>query len=64
MRLELAPIALPIATIKATLVILSFMHGIYSTCLTWVVIIGAFVWPGVLFVLTFADYATRVRSLR
>jgi cytochrome c oxidase subunit 4 len=57
------PIALLIATIKATLVILFFMHVIHSTRLTWVVIIGAFLWLGVLFVLMFADYLTRVWSL-
>ena len=54
------PIALLIATTKAVLVILFFMHVIHSTRLTWVVIIGSFVWLGVLFVLTFADYLTRV----
>src|SRR5690349_15923341 len=54
------PIALLIATIKAVLVILFFMHVIHSTRLTWVVVIGAFLWLGVLFVLTFADYLTRV----
>src|SRR5207253_6041664 len=54
------PIALIIATIKAVLVILFFMHVIHSTRLTWVVVIGAFLWLGVLFVLTFADYLTRL----
>jgi cytochrome c oxidase subunit 4 len=54
------PIALLIATVKATLVILFFMHVIHSTRLTWVVVIGAFLWLGVLFVLTFADYLTRL----
>ena len=54
------PIALVIATIKAVLVILFFMHVIHSTRLTWVVVIGAFLWLGVLFVLTFADYLTRM----
>ena len=53
------PIALIIATIKATLVILFFMHVIHSKRLTWVVIIASFLWLGVLFVLTFADYLTR-----
>ena len=53
------PIALVIAAIKAVLVILFFMHVIYSPRLTWVVIIGAFLWLAVLFVLTFADYLTR-----
>ena len=57
------PIALIIATIKAVLVILFFMHVIHSTRLTWVVIIAAFLWLGVLFVLTFADYLTRGWSL-
>jgi len=53
------PIALIIATIKAILVILFFMHAIHSTRLTWVVIISSFLWLGTLFVLTFADYLTR-----
>jgi cytochrome c oxidase subunit 4 len=53
------PIALLIATTKAVLVILFFMHVIHSTRLTWVVVIGSFLWLGVLFVLTFADYLTR-----
>jgi cytochrome c oxidase subunit IV len=54
------PIALVIATIKALLVILFFMHVIHSPRLTWVVIVASFLWLGVLFVLTFADYLTRV----
>ena len=53
------PVALVIATTKAVLVILFFMHAIHSTRLTWVVIIGSFLWLGTLFVLTFADYLTR-----
>src|SRR5438067_2199403 len=57
------PIALFIATIKAVLVILFFMHVIHSTRLTWVVVIAAFLWLGVLFVLTFADYLTRMWNL-
>jgi cytochrome c oxidase subunit IV len=53
------PIALLIATVKTVLVVLFFMHVIHSTRLTWVVIIGSFLWLGMLFVLTFADYLTR-----
>jgi len=53
------PVALIIATIKAVLVILFFMHVIHSTRLTWVVVVASFLWLGVLFVLTFADYLTR-----
>ena len=57
------PVALIIATIKAVLVILFFMHVIHSTRLTWVVVIASFLWLAVLFVLTFADYLTRGWSL-
>jgi cytochrome c oxidase subunit 4 len=53
------PVALAIATIKAVLVILFFMHVIHSTRLTWVIILGAFLWLAVMFVLTFSDYLTR-----
>ncbi len=53
------PVALAIAVIKATLVILFFMHVVHSTRLTWVVILGSFLWLAVMFVLTFADYLTR-----
>ena len=53
------PIALVIATIKAVLVILFFMHLIHSTRLTYIVVIGAFLWLAVLFVLIFADVLTR-----
>ena len=56
------PIALAIAIFKASLVILYFMHVRYSTRLTWVVVIGSFLWLGVLFVLTFTDYLSRVWS--
>src|SRR5882762_1773355 len=53
------PIALVIATTKAVLVILFFMHVIHSTRLTYIVVIGAFLWLAVLFVLVFADVLTR-----
>jgi len=54
------PLALAIAVTKSLLVILFFMHVIHSTRLTWVVVIASFLWLGVLFVLTFADYLTRM----
>jgi cytochrome c oxidase subunit IV len=54
-----APIALTIAVAKTVLVVLFFMHLRHSTRLTWVIVIGAFLWVGVLFVLTFSDYLTR-----
>ena len=57
------PIALTIAVIKATLVILWFMHVIHSPRMTWVVVISSFLWLGVLFVLMFSDYLTRIWNI-
>jgi cytochrome c oxidase subunit IV len=52
-------IALTIAVIKATLVVLYFMHVRYSSRLVWVVFTSALFWLGILFALTFSDYWTR-----
>ena len=53
------PVAMGIAVLKATLVILFFMHVIHSTRLTWVVILSSFLMLAILLVLTFTDYMTR-----
>jgi len=53
-------VALTIAVIKATLVVLFFMHVKYSTRLTWAVVLGSIFWLGIMFVLTMSDYLTRV----
>jgi cytochrome c oxidase subunit IV len=52
-------VALVIAVIKATLVVLFFMHVKYSSRLTWVVVMGSVFWLGILLALTFSDYLTR-----
>lgn len=52
-------IALTIAVIKATLVVLYFMHVRYSSRLIWVVFTSALFWLGILFALTLSDYWTR-----
>lgn len=52
-------IAVTIAVIKATLVILYFMHLRYSDRLTWVVVIAGFVWLAILLGITLSDYYTR-----
>jgi cytochrome c oxidase subunit 4 len=52
-------IALTIACVKATLVVLYFMHVRYSSRLVWVIVISALFWMGILFALTFSDYFTR-----
>lgn len=50
---------LSIAAVKASLVVLFFMHALVSPRVTWSVIIAAIVWVLILFSLTFADYLTR-----
>jgi cytochrome c oxidase subunit 4 len=52
-------IALTIACVKATLVVLYFMHVRYSSKLIWVIFAAALFWLAILFSLTFADYWTR-----
>ena len=56
-------VALAIAVVKASVVVLWFMHVIHSPRLTWIVVISSVLMLGVLFVLTFADYLTRNWSL-
>ena len=53
------PIALLIATTKATFVVLYFMHVRYSSRLIWVIVAAALFWMAIMFALTFADYWTR-----
>ena len=52
-------IAMVIATIKAALVVLFFMHVKYASRLTKIFVLSAFLWLAILFALTFADYVTR-----
>jgi cytochrome c oxidase subunit IV len=52
-------VALTIATVKATFVVLYFMHVRYSTRLVWVIISAALFWMAILFAFTLADYFTR-----
>jgi cytochrome c oxidase subunit 4 len=52
-------VAMGIAVVKATLVLLFFMHVKYSTRLTWVVAAAGFFWLGILLVLMMTDYLSR-----
>jgi len=52
-------VAMAIAVLKATLVVLSFMHVKYSSNLTWAVVLGSVFWLGILIVMTSGDYLTR-----
>ena len=53
-------VALSIAILKATLVVLFFMHLKYGTRLTWVVVGAAIFWLAILLLLILSDYAARV----
>jgi cytochrome c oxidase subunit IV len=51
--------ALTIAVVKATLVLLYFMHLRYSPRLTWLIVSVAFIWLAILIGLTLSDQLTR-----
>ena len=51
--------ALAIASLKATLVVVFFMHVKYSTRLTKLAVIGGLYWLFILLSLTLSDYLTR-----
>lgn len=50
------PLALAIASIKAVLVVLWFMHVKYTVRLTWVFIAAGMLWLLILIAITLADY--------
>ena len=52
-------VALGIATIKATLVVLYFMHARYSPKRTQLVVVCAVFWLAIMLALTLSDYSTR-----
>jgi len=53
------PIALGVALIKASFVVIYFMGVRYNTPLTKVVVVAGFFWLFILFGLTLNDYLTR-----
>jgi len=54
-----AVVALTIAAIKATFVVLYFMHVRYSGRLVWLIIGSALFWLAIMFALTISDYSSR-----
>jgi cytochrome c oxidase subunit IV len=52
-------VALTIATFKASLVVLFFMHGKYSSRRTQLVIICSVFWLAVMLFMTMSDYVSR-----
>jgi cytochrome c oxidase subunit 4 len=57
-------IALAIATIKATLVVLYFMHARYSPKRTQLVIVCSIFWLAIMLGLTLSDYDTRPHEMQ
>jgi cytochrome c oxidase subunit 4 len=53
-------VALVIATAKATLVVLFFMHAKYTPRRTQMVIIAGIFWLAILLLMTMSDYISRV----
>jgi cytochrome c oxidase subunit 4 len=54
-----AVVAMTIAVVKATLVVLYFMHVRYSSRLIWLIVGAGVFWLGILFIFTLSDYETR-----
>lgn len=52
-------VAMTIATVKAVLVILYFMHVRYNSKLTWLFVGSGFVWLIIMVGITLTDYKTR-----
>jgi len=52
-------VGLAIATTKAVLVGLFFMHLLYSSRLSWTMFLSGLFWLGILLALTLADYLSR-----
>ena len=55
-------VALAIAVVKATVVILWFMHMKYSAKITWICVIAGTVWIIIMLMFTMMDFNTRVWS--
>ncbi len=53
------PFAMTIATAKAVLIVLFFMHLLYSHRLTMIISIASFLWLAIMIALTLNDYLTR-----
>jgi cytochrome c oxidase subunit IV len=53
------PTAMTIATVKAVLIVMYFMHVKYSHRLTAVICAASFLWLGIMIALILTDYMTR-----
>jgi cytochrome c oxidase subunit 4 len=53
------PVAMAVATTKAVLIVLFFMHALHSHRLTFVICIAALLWLAIMIALTLGDYHSR-----
>ena len=53
------PVAMTIATAKAVLIVLFFMHVLYSHKLTMIIALAGFLWLAIMVGLTLSDYLSR-----
>lgn len=53
------PLAMAIATTKAVLIVLFFMHALYSHRLTLVIAVASLLWLAIMIALTLSDYHSR-----
>src|SRR5277367_803590 len=53
------PLAMAIATTKAVLIVLFFMHALHSHRLTLVIALASLLWLSIMLALTLADYHSR-----
>lgn len=53
------PVAMAIATAKAVLIVLFFMHLLHSHRLTMIISVASFFWLAILVILCLNDYLTR-----
>ncbi len=53
------PVAMIIAAAKAVLIVLFFMHVIYSSRLTKIITVAGFLWLAIMLGLTLSDYLSR-----
>jgi cytochrome c oxidase subunit IV len=53
------PVAMTISAAKAVLIVLFFMHVLYSHRLTMVVCVASLLWLGIMLALTLSDYLSR-----
>jgi cytochrome c oxidase subunit 4 len=53
------PLAMAIATTKAVLIVLFFMHALHSHRLTLVISVASLLWLAIMIALTLSDYHSR-----